>query len=31
MEALRADGEASHVNPDDAWTVRPLQEYFTKG
>jgi len=31
MEALRAGGEASHVNPDDAWTVRPLQEYFTKG
>jgi len=30
IEALQTDGQALHTNTDDAWTVRPIQEYFPK-
>jgi len=30
IEALQTDGHATHATPDNAWTVRPIQEYFPK-
>jgi len=30
IEALRDDGDSQHTTADNAWTVRPIQEYFPK-